>query len=60
VTAARVLARNLPEFDEPTLGVVAGDEFLFVANSHWNRFDRQGGLPVDLEGPIILRLSLQK
>ena len=58
VTGMRVLARNLPEFDEPTLGVVAGDEFLFVANSHWNRFDRSGGLPDGLTGPIILRLQL--
>ena len=58
VTGMRVLARNLPEFDEPTLGIVAGDEFLFVANSHWNRFDRSGGLPEGLTGPIILRLQL--
>ncbi|MGI9220215.1 MAG: hypothetical protein ACR2QS_04160 [Woeseiaceae bacterium] len=58
VTSARVLARNLPQFDEPTLGIVAGDEFLFVANSHWNRFDREANLPEDLEGPIVLRLAL--
>ena len=60
VTSARVLARNLPEFDEPTLGVIAGVEFLFVANSHWNRFDRAGNLPEGLEGPSILRLSLRR
>ena len=59
VTSAKVLARNLPEFDEPTLGVIAGDAFLFVANSHWNRFDRAGNLPEGLEGPIILRLALE-
>jgi len=58
VTGARVLARNLPQFDEPTLGIVAGDEFLFVANSHWNRFDRKGALPEGLTGPIVLRIAL--
>jgi hypothetical protein len=58
ITHSRVLARNLPEFDEPTLGAVVGDEFLFVANSHWNRFDREGNLATDLAGPIILRIKL--
>ena len=52
------LAANLPEFDEPTLGVVRGDELYFVANSHWNRFDRESRLPGGLTGPIILKLSL--
>jgi len=52
------LAANLPEFDEPTLGVVRGDELYFVANSHWNRFDRENRLPDGLTGPIILKLSL--
>jgi len=54
----RVLARNLVEFDEPTLGTVVGDEFFFVANSHWNRFDRDGNLPQDLEGPVVLKIKL--
>jgi sugar lactone lactonase YvrE len=58
VTEQRILAMNLPEFDEPTLGVVVGDEFYFVANSHWNRFDREGKLPDDLTPPIILKLPL--
>jgi hypothetical protein len=58
VTASRVLARGLEEFDEPTLGVVRGDTFYFVANSHWNRFDHDGNLPDDLAGPIVMKLSL--
>jgi hypothetical protein len=55
---ARLLAVNLPEFDEPTLGTIAGGRFYFVANSHWNRFDRDNDLPADLSGPIILGLEL--
>jgi hypothetical protein len=58
VTESRVLARGLEQFDEPTLGVVQGDNFYFVANSHWNRFDRDGNLPGDLAGPIVMELSL--
>jgi hypothetical protein len=58
VTGTRVLARNLPDFDEPTLGTIVGDEFLFVANSHWGRFDRDGNLPEALTGPVILRIKL--
>jgi sugar lactone lactonase YvrE len=59
VESAEILAMNLPEFDEPTLGTIVGDEFFFVANSHWNRFDQDNNLPDDLTGPIVLRLSLR-
>jgi hypothetical protein len=58
ISSTRILARNLPEFDEPTLGTIAGDEFLFVANSHWGRFDRKGNLPEGLTEPMILKLKL--
>ncbi len=58
VVGRRLLAANLEQFDEPTLGVVHGDDFYFVANSHWNRFDRESRLPEDLNGPIILKLRL--
>ena len=59
IIASRILARNLGEFDEPTLGTIVGDDFLFVANSHWNRFDRDGNLPDDLQGPIVLKINLR-
>jgi sugar lactone lactonase YvrE len=58
VTASRTLAMNLPEFDEPTLGTVVGDAFYFVANSHWNRFDRDNYLPEGLRGPVVLKTEL--
>ncbi len=58
VAATRVLAANLPAFDEPTLGVVRGTDFYFVANSHWNRFDRENRLPAGLSGPIVLVVPL--
>ena len=58
ITGSRVLAANLPQFDEPTLGVIRGDAFYFVANSHWNRFDANNKLPDGLAGPIILKVKL--
>jgi sugar lactone lactonase YvrE len=51
IESSEILAMNLPEFDEPTLGTVVGDNFYFVANSHWNRFDQDNNLPDDLSGP---------
>ena len=59
ISGSRLLASNLEGFDEPTLGTIVGDEFYFVANSHWNRFDAQNQLPDGLSGPLILRLSLK-
>jgi len=59
ITSGRIIAANLEEFDEPTLGFVSGDDLYFVANSHWNRFDAKNELPSALSGPIILRVSLQ-
>jgi sugar lactone lactonase YvrE len=54
----RILAANLPAFDEPTLGTIRGGSFFFVANSHWNRFDRDNRLPDGLSGPVVLKLPL--
>ena len=58
INDAEILAMNLPEFDEPTLGALVGDDFYFVANSHWNRFDADNNLPDDLTGPIVLKIKL--
>ena len=58
ITDSRLRAANLPAVDEPTLGAVHGDDFYFVANSHWNRFDEDNRLPDGLTGPIVLKLSL--
>lgn len=35
VIGTRVLERAHPEWEEPTLGVVAGDVFYYIANSGW-------------------------
>ncbi|MGB5628857.1 MAG: hypothetical protein WBM57_05795 [Woeseiaceae bacterium] len=58
VEGVRPLAVNHELFDEPTLGLVQGDAFFFVANSHWNRFDANNELPEGLSGPVILKVNL--
>jgi len=54
------VAANLPVFDEPTLGVMVGDSFYFIANSQWGALDEQGRLaPEDkLKEPVVLKLKL--
>ena len=37
-----ILEANNPLFDEPTLGVIAGDSFFFVANSQWGSINEKG------------------
>lgn len=59
VESSHILAMSLPEFDEPNLGQVVGDRFLFIANSHWTQFDRDRNLPEGLSGPIVLEVDLQ-
>ena len=58
--AADVLDLAHPEHDQPTLGEVVGDDFLYVANSLWGAWDREGHLVEGrkLTPPVILRISL--
>jgi sugar lactone lactonase YvrE len=61
VVAVEVIDRHLAVADEPTLGVVAGDDFYYVANSQWEKRG-EDGTPregVTLRPTVILRLSLR-
>jgi sugar lactone lactonase YvrE len=58
ITRVRVLAASLPEWDEPTLGLMVGDRFYYVANSQWNRFvDGELPPPEELADPRIMWLN---
>jgi len=61
VVAVEVLDRNTAVADEPTLGVVDGDDFYYVANSQWEKRDDQGNprAGVTLVPTILLRLPLR-
>lgn len=60
LTRAETLEANHADFSEPTLGVVAGDDFYFVANSQWEMVNEKGetAAPEKWREPVILRLRL--
>lgn len=61
LVAAKTLERNLPEWDEPTLGVVVDGALFYVANSHWPSFPGDESAPTDtskLAPTAIRRLPL--
>lgn len=59
ITEVSVLERANPHFDEPTLGVMVGNDLYYVANSQYGAFE-QGKVAVDrLKEPVILRLAVE-
>ena len=50
ITYARVLESNHSEWGEPTLGVVRGRDFLYVADAQWERYGTAGAA-TDREPP---------
>jgi sugar lactone lactonase YvrE len=60
IVRAELVDRNSTVADEPTIGAVVGREFVYVANSQWEKFDetgrRIGSKP--LTSPIILAAPL--
>ena len=59
ITKSETLEANQADFNEPTLGVIAGSDFYFIANSQWNLTNENGTLAADkLKEPVILRLKL--
>ena len=60
VTRVDILEMNNPHFNEPTLGVLAGDSYYYVAKSQWSLFDEETGAPAfeKLQAPEILELKL--
>lgn len=60
ITRFEVLEANNPSFDEPTLGVLDGDNLFYIANSQWGMIDEKGNLGAEdkLKQPIIMKLKL--
>jgi sugar lactone lactonase YvrE len=60
LTAAETLEANHADFNEPTLGVLVGRDFYFVANSQYEMVDEKGeaGAPEKWREPVVLRLRL--
>ena len=60
ITRAVVLDQNLPVADEPTIGTIVGDDFIYVANSQWEKYGADGALlpRAVLKRPVLLRVPL--
>jgi hypothetical protein len=62
ISDAQVLDRNSSIADEPTIGTVVGDEFVYVANSQWEKYTDDGrrkpGRP--LTKPVLLAVPLPR
>ncbi len=50
-----VLQQNLPEWSEPTNGVIVGDKLVYIATSNWPAYDDKGNLR---EGATLAPLRL--
>ena len=62
IVRADVLDRNVPVADEPTIGTVVGDDFVYVANSQWEKYSETGELlpRATLRRPVLLSVSLRR
>jgi hypothetical protein len=61
VVSTEILEADHPLFDNPTSGVVVGDEFFYVANGQFGAVQKDGSLPPmdQLNEPAILKLRLR-
>ena len=59
---ADVLDRNLPAADEPTIGTIVGENFVYVANSQWEKYDDAGALRrgAGLRKPVLLSVPVRR
>jgi sugar lactone lactonase YvrE len=60
ITGLEVLDRNTAIADEPTMGVVSADAFVYVANSLWEKYGDEGvrRYEVPLTAPTLLSVPL--
>ena len=62
IVRADVLDRNVPVADEPTIGTVVGDDFVYVANSQWEKYDAAGVLlrGATLRRPVLISVPIRR
>ena len=60
ITRAEVIDQNTAVADEPTIGTLAHGEFVYVANSQWDKYDLRGKRKpeVPLTPPLLLGVPL--
>jgi sugar lactone lactonase YvrE len=62
IVRADLLDRNSTVADEPTIGAIAGREFVYVANSQWEKFSDDGARKpsLPLTAPVLLAVPLPR
>lgn len=61
ISEVRTLDRKHPAFNEPTMGVMSGDTFFYIANSQWQGYDRDHHIKPDdqLQDIVILKSKIR-
>jgi DNA-binding beta-propeller fold protein YncE len=59
IKSIKILASNLPGYDEPTLGLIKDNKFIYIANSQWNKFNNSGEAIDSTQATIILSTELK-
>ena len=60
ITDFKTLESNHSDFNEPTLGVIIGKDFYYVANSQWELVSEKAELQTDkLKNPVVLKVKLK-
>jgi sugar lactone lactonase YvrE len=62
IVRAEVLDRNVAIADEPTIGTIVGREFVYVANSQWEKYTEDGQRKSErpLTGTVLLAVRLPR
>ena len=62
IMKATLLDRNRNVADEPTIGTLIGDDFVYVANSQWEKYDEDGKLlpRAVLKRPVLIRVPAKR
>jgi hypothetical protein len=61
ITATTTLEANHPDFLEPTLGYINGNDLIYIANSQWPLVNEKAELQTEkLRDPVVLKLTLNK
>ena len=61
VVGFKIIDRNNPSFGEPTLGVIDGNTFYYIANSQWGGYDDNHHIKPDdqLKDIVVLKYALK-
>ena len=61
IVRAEIVDRNWKIADEPTIGTIVGNDFVYVANSQWEKYNDSGARNARmLTAPVLLALPLDR